>query len=199
MLGKWRKKRDDPVDEGRVRFLQDRLHRHGDAAVVGELAGLLGATGRFGDLALAADRAARLGDGNALLLLDQLSAAQFGTAVQQLEEHAGDPRTAGALATVLHRRGLADRLLGGTASSDFFAVMRAADQLIENGHEDEAIEILIGQAARGGTLDWNAAEKAIRVMLDRGSVQNALGSLARLADLGEVRAAEWHDRLSHRA
>jgi hypothetical protein len=58
---------------------------------------------------------------------------------------AGVRWTADALAELLYRRGLLDRLLDRANAGDFFASMRAADILLNQGRTDEARRVLKNQ------------------------------------------------------
>jgi hypothetical protein len=88
-------------------------------------------------------------------------------AITQLEQRADDPEeyedAAPALAELLYRRGLLDRLLAKAAEGDCFASMRAAGILVEQGRSDKAIRILRAQADRGGLWDENARKKAAEI------------------------------------
>ncbi|GAA2697287.1 hypothetical protein [Actinoplanes palleronii] len=156
------------VDEDRVSYLHSLVFTFGEFEAADELIELLMPAGRIGEAVIAARHVTAYGSDDALGRLSRrLDTPELLTlAITQLEQHDADPEAAEegsaahALAELLYLRGLLDRLLGRANAGDFFASMRAADILLNQGRTDEARRVLSDQAERDGPYGHNARSKA---------------------------------------
>lgn len=191
------------AEQGRLDELARRAEA-GDPHAAISLYGLSANAGRIDDLRRAADR------GDAFAITELIGVLERDGSTDALRAWAvtGDSHALLALANVLARQGRTGELRERADAGDTKATLRLAGVLADDGRIDEAIAVLAPLAAQRGnvtvrdeppTNDWDelddldsrhAVMETHRLLIARGSVDEAVARLRRDADLGHWYAHE---------